>query len=315
MNVRSAAIVVGAGRCRRRRCWSCRWWWATTTTPPTGSTATSRAAPARSRPTTFAVDLESEDDAYDVEPYVAVGDGRRAGHPRLLRRPRRPRLRPRGDLHRPAVLAGDHRPRHRRRRRLRRHPPARCRPSSVRRAWPWCSCSRSASSDVARGRGHRAGHASSASWTSRRPGSGSSSPPTPSACRPKRRPGTTATSRAGTCESPAGRASRSSLESRRRPRRDAVPGRAPPRPATPSRSPTTGAPAHPASVWPRPTPTRTSRWSSRTPSRTSRSRAATSSNRTTDEFTEAGLALVQLLPTGDGGRAGVRRDGPGGDAA
>ena len=43
------------------------------TTPPTGSRATSRAAPAPTRATSFKADLESEDDEYDVEPYVAVG--------------------------------------------------------------------------------------------------------------------------------------------------------------------------------------------------------------------------------------------------
>ena len=63
-------------------------------------------------------------------------------------------------------------------------------------------------------------------------------------------------------------------------------------------------PAHLASVWPPPTPTRTSRWSSRMPRRASRPRAATSSKPDADEFVEAGLALVQISPTGDDGVQG-----------
>ena len=50
------------------------------------------------------------------------------------------------------------------------------------------------------------------------------------------------------------------LEERGRPRRRARSRPAPPRRATPSPSPTTDRPAHLASGWPRPTPTRTSRW-------------------------------------------------------
>ena len=76
----------------------------------------------------FVVDLESEDSAYDVEPYVAVGED---GDPVTLGYYGAAGVPGFGlacDLHRPAVLHGDRRRRHRRRGRLRRHPQARCRP-------------------------------------------------------------------------------------------------------------------------------------------------------------------------------------------
>ncbi len=41
--------------------------------PRRASRATSGAAPARSRADEFKADLESDDDAYDAEPYVAIG--------------------------------------------------------------------------------------------------------------------------------------------------------------------------------------------------------------------------------------------------
>ena len=151
----------------------------------------------------FTADLESEDDAYDVEPYVAVGDD---GEPvtlgyygapgvpgfglaaiytdqqfsMVITDPDTDDAVACGDILRPDAD------------RVRGSRPGRgaAAPGRVERR--------------RRGRGHRAGHASSASWTSRRPGFGSSSPPTPSACRPKRQPGTRATSRAGSASRRAG---------------------------------------------------------------------------------------------------------------
>ena len=148
----------------------------------------------------FEVDLESEDSAYDVEPYVAVGDD---GEPVTLGYYGASGVPGFGlgcDLHRPAVLDGDRGRRHRRSRRLRRHPPPRCRRVRGSGPGPGAAAARSGRATrrtPSKGSLPSSGPRSSASWTSRRPGSGSSSPPDPSARRPKRLPGTTATSRAG----------------------------------------------------------------------------------------------------------------------
>ncbi len=142
------------------------------------------------------VDLEGDDDAERRRALRRRRRGRRAGHPRLLRRPRGPRLQRRGDLHRPAVLDGDHRPRHRRRRSPAATSSSPTPTGSAKPAWRWCSCSRSGRA-ASRGSRPSSGPASSGSWTSRRPEPGSSSPPRPSPCRPRRQPGTRGTSRAG----------------------------------------------------------------------------------------------------------------------
>ena len=101
----------------------------------------------------------------DVEPVRRRRRGRRGRHPRLLRRPRGPRVRRRAALHRRAVLAGRHRPRHRRGRGVRRHPATRGGPLRRGRAWQWCSCSRPGRA-TSRGSPPSSGPGSSASWTS-----------------------------------------------------------------------------------------------------------------------------------------------------
>ncbi len=246
------------------------------------------------------IDLEGAEDAPDVEPYVAVGaDGKQVTLGQYGAT-EAPRLQCRGDLFQPAVLDGDHGSRQRQ--------PSRaatsCSPmptSSGRPAWQSCS---SCQSGRAASKGSRpsSGPASSGSWTSLRPELGSSSPPRTSPCRRKRPPATRATCRAGRARrrrTTSGPSRTARTTTTCRPSR---PG--PPRRPTPSRSPTTDRPASPASAWVPPTPSRASRWSSLDPDRTSQSRAATSCEPDDDKFTEAGLALVQLMPTG--GDAGVQ---------
>ena len=227
------------------------------------------------------VDLESEDDAYDVEPYVAVGDD---GEPVTLGYYGAPGvpgfglgaiytdqqfsmviadpdtdeavacgdiLRPDADEFGEAGLA------------LVQLLPGR------------------ASSDGPGGRGHRADHPPARAGHHADPGADHPLHRARSACRPKRPAGYEGYVQGGQLR--VAEPERSASSSRAEDdydRRDAVSRPSRPRRATPSPSPTTDRPAHPASVWPRPTPTRTSRWSSRMRVGRAGRRAETSSSRT-----------------------------------
>ena len=222
----------------------------------------------------YVVDVESEDTAYDVEPYVAVGEASRS--PSVTTAPRASRLRSRCDLHRPAVLDGDLRPRHRRRRRLRRHPPARCRP--VRGGGPAVvQLLPVGSSDVE-------GVAAIERATLER-----ELDITPTRVRiilstdPVSVPDEAAAGyegyvQGGRCESPPGEVR---VELKSQDEYDVTPFKAV---SADTGDPVTvasyGSPGAPGFGLAAPTPIRTSRWSSRTPNRASRPRAATFSKRT-----------------------------------
>ena len=125
--------MVGAGRCRHRCCWSCPLVVGDDDADAAGSTATSRAAPARSRPTISWSTSRARTTRTTSSPTSPVGDDGERPSPSATTAP--PRSRASVSLRStPSSSHGDHRPRHRRRRRLRRHPPARCRP--VRRGRP-----------------------------------------------------------------------------------------------------------------------------------------------------------------------------------